>query len=81
MSTIICGVALLIALDLLEVHGPDGQTAFLNSHEITALRAPTKSDMTRHFPKGSGCIVTLTDSKFVAVVETCAELRATLSRH
>ena len=66
---------LAVALQLLELHGPDGQVAWVNSHEITALRAPTKTDMTRYFPRKSGCIITLTDGKFLAVIETCPSIR------
>lgn len=70
--------ALLIALDLLEVHGPDGQIALVNTHEIATLREPATFDLRRHFAKGSRCIILTTDGKFLAVVETCAELRAAL---
>ena len=70
---------MLVAIDLLEVHGPDGQTAFINTHEIASLREPTTFDLRRHFPKGSRCIILTTDGKFLAVVETCGELRALLS--
>lgn len=74
----IWALAILIALDLLEVHGPDGQTAFVNVHEIASLRAPNYADLGR-FAKGSHCIVLTTDGKFLAVVEPCSELRARLS--
>lgn len=72
-------VALLVALDLLEVHGPDGQTAFINTHEIASMRAPNSGDLGWHFAKGSKCIILTTDGKWLAVVETCAELRAALN--
>lgn len=66
---------LLIALDLIELKGPDGQTAWVNTHEITGLRAPVQGDLRRHFPNGTQCIVTLTDGKFVSAVEPCTALR------
>ena len=68
-----------MALELLEVHGPDGQTAFINTHEIATLREPATFDLRRHFARGTRCIVLTTDGKFLAVVETCGELRALLS--
>lgn len=63
------------------MHGPDGQIALINTHEIASMRAPNSGDLGRHFAKGSRCIVLTTDGKFLAVVETCGELRATLSGH
>lgn len=79
MSTAIRIAVLIAALDLLEVHGPDGQMAFVNVHEIASIRAPTTFDLGRHFAKGSKCVLLTTDGKFLAVVETCAEIRALLS--
>ena len=70
--------ALLIALDLLEVHGPDGQIALVNVNEIASIRAPTAADLGRHFAKGAKCVLLTTDGKFLAVVETCAEIRKAL---
>lgn len=67
-------------LELLELHGPDGQTAWVAPAQITSLRAPTATDLGRHFARGSRCIVTLTDSKFVAVVEDCPAIRGMLAR-
>lgn len=67
-------------LELLELHGPDGQTAWVAPAQITSLRAPTAADLGRHFTPGIRCIVTLTDSKFVAVAETCEAIRAMLAR-
>ena len=72
-------VLLLVALDLLEVHGPDGQTALINIHEIASIRAPNATDLGRHFARGARCIVLTTDGKWLAVTETCSEIRAALS--
>lgn len=71
-------LALMVALDLLEVHGPDGQVAFINAHEIATLREPVTFDLRRHFAKGTRCIVLTTDGKFLSVTETCGEIRAAL---
>ena len=70
---------MLIALELLEVHGPDGQVALINTHEIASIREPNAADLGRRFAKGSRCVVLTTDGKWLAVTETCAELRALLS--
>lgn len=69
---------LLAAIELLEVHGPDGQVAMINTHEIATLREPAAFDLRRHFARGTRCIVLTTDGKFLAVTESCGELRAML---
>jgi hypothetical protein len=68
----------LAFIALLEVHGPDGQTAYVNEHEISTLREPAAHDL-RHFARGTHCIVVTTNGKFVATVETCATLRQRLT--
>lgn len=65
----------LAAIQLVELHGPDGQTVYINEREISTLRQPTKLDMEQHFHKGTHCIVVTTNGKFVAVVETCRAIR------
>lgn len=72
-------LVLFVTLELLELHGPEGQTVWVNTHEITAIRAPNRADLAR-FTKGAGCIITLTDTKFLAVVETCSTIRDKLTK-
>lgn len=68
-------LALLIALDLIELHGPDGQTAYVNAHEISTLRAPNSTDLGRSFARGVHCIVSTTNGKFIAATEPCTAIR------
>lgn len=77
------GAALLLSssVEFLELHGPDGQIAFVNTHEISSLRAPTQRDLHRAFPKNTQCIVVTTNGKFIAVTETCRVIRDQLTRH
>lgn len=70
----ICGSA-HAGEQLLELHGPDGQRAYVAPRQIASLRTPTAFDLQRHFAAGTKCIVLTTDGKFVAVVETCAAIR------
>ena len=67
-------VIVLAALELLEVHGPDGQVAYVNTYAISSLRQPTNSDL-RHFAPGTHCIVVTSNGKFHATIETCRQLR------
>lgn len=66
---------LLAALELLELHGPDGQVAWLNEASITSLRAPNARDLRTSFPKGVRCIVVGVNGKFLAVTESCEQIR------
>lgn len=66
---------LIGGVDFIEVHGPDGQKAFINPHEITSLREPTNVDLSLHFQRGAHCIVVTTNGKFLATKEHCEEIR------
>lgn len=65
---------LITAFELLELHGPDGQTVFINDRQISSLRMPIANDL-KHFVKGTKCIVVTVDGKFIAVVESCTKIR------
>jgi hypothetical protein len=66
-------------LEFIEVHGPDGQRAFLNPKAISSLREPVGTDL-KHFTGSVRCVVVTTNGKFIAVVETCPGIRDTLDK-
>lgn len=68
------------ATDLLELHGPDGQTVLINPGQINSLRQPTSVDLRRFFPKSTRCVVLTTDGKFIAVVEVCGAIRDMMTK-
>ena len=68
-------LALTAAVQLIELHGPDGQRFFVNTHDIASLREPTGVDMRRYFAAGAKCIVVATSGKFIATIETCPTIR------
>lgn len=72
--------SLLVGIQLLEVHGPDGQLVYINPAEISSLRQPTNADLGRYFPRTVHCIIVTTNGKFVAAVEMCNVLRDRLIR-
>lgn len=61
-------VALIAALEMIELTGPDQQMIEVNRNEIVSLRAPRVSD---HFAPGTRCLVFTTDGKYIAVTQTC----------
>jgi hypothetical protein len=59
---------LMAGLSLIMLHGPGGQYLEINSEQISSVRIPRSND---HFPKGTRCILTMTNGKLNAVMETC----------
>lgn len=86
LAIVACALVILLAtcsgdrIDFLEVHGPDGQVAWVNVAEISTLRAPTANDLHRYFPPGTHCVISTTNAKFVAAVEPCSVIRDRLSQ-
>ena len=58
----------------LELHGPNGQMIKVNVDQITSLRMPQAS-AGDHFPKGTKCILKMTNGSINAVVESCEAIR------
>lgn len=56
---------------LLLLHGPGGQPVEVNAGQIVSLRPPRVGT---HFSPGTGCLVFMTDGKFIAVRENCPEI-------
>ena len=71
---------LISGVEFIELHGPDGQRAFLNQRAISSLREPVDTDL-KHFTKSVRCVVVTTNGKFIAVVETCTDIRDRLGSH
>lgn len=70
------GAWLLIVLHLLVLHRADGGEVMIAPGQVTSLRAP-KGPL-RDLSPYAHCIVGLTDGKFVAVLETCTEVKRQL---
>lgn len=63
----------LVAATWLLLHGPDGQIVYLNTAQITNIRAPRGEG---HFGAGVRCLVFMTDSKYVGVLQNCTAVHA-----
>ena len=66
-------ITLWALLHLIQLHGPDGQTIDINPNEVSSLRAPRKTE--DHFPKGTACVVIMTNGRINLVVEDCETIR------
>ena len=73
-------VATAAAVELIELHGPEGQRAFVNTLSISSLREPFDRDLRTHFARGTRCVVVLMSGRFMAVRESCDEIRALMAR-
>jgi hypothetical protein len=70
---------LLATIELVALHGPDGQSVWVNVAQITSIRSPLAADQDQHFAKGTRCIVVMVSGKFVATREDCSEVRALIN--
>ena len=64
----------LAALQLIFVHGPDGQRIELNVDQISSIREPRERE--GHFAREVQCLVFMTNGKWIGVIETCDEVLA-----
>jgi hypothetical protein len=72
-------IAALIAASLIALHTPPHARIDLNPAQIVMLREPR--DHETLLSQEAECIVLTVDGKFVAVVETCDQVRALLAGH
>jgi uncharacterized cupin superfamily protein len=64
-------------IELLTLHVIDGRTVYVNPKQIISLARPGDN---QSFAKGARCIITLADTKFVSVTESCDEVRGAMSK-
>ena len=62
-----------IVFHLVLLHGPAGQTIEINPDQVVTLREPRADE--GHFPKGTRCVVNMTDGKLNVVREDCSTIR------
>jgi hypothetical protein len=67
---------LLVALNLIFVHGPDQQRIEVNTDEISSIREPREAE--GHFASEIKCLLFMTNGKFIGVTETCDDVLATI---
>jgi uncharacterized protein YlzI (FlbEa/FlbD family) len=70
---------LLATIELVALHGPDGQQVWINAQQITSIRQPLPADVDQHFPARTRCVVVMVSGKFVATRESCDEVRALIN--
>jgi len=61
-------------VSLIELHGPTNQIIYVNPHEIASVREPLSVNQ-RHFAAGTRCIVVMANGNFIAVSNTCSDVR------
>lgn len=59
-----------VLIPLLFLHGPSGREIEVNAYDIASIAEPRDT----HFGAGTKCVITLSNSKFVAVREPCSEI-------
>lgn len=64
----------IVALMLLQFHGPTGARIDLNAEAITSIRDPSAMPE-GHWSKATRCIILVDNSPPISVSETCDEVR------
>lgn len=59
------------AVVLIVLHGADGKEVTINADQVTSLRSKSVKNAEGHFTAKAECMISLTDGKFVAVIEDC----------
>lgn len=66
---------IIVAIALVQLTGPNGrQRIDINPAEVTSIR-DSHDAREGHLAKGTKCVVVMTSGKFVAVSESCEEVR------
>ena len=63
---------------LITLHGPNGQEIDINPNEVSSIRELSSSVPEGHFPKGTRCLVIMSNNRVTAVNEDCGTVRALL---
>jgi hypothetical protein len=67
----------VLLLQLIGVHGADGQGVGINIDQIASIREPRGEG---HFDKDIKCLVFMADGKFLGVIESCPEVAEKIGR-
>jgi hypothetical protein len=68
-------LAVVLALELIQLTGPERQVIQVNPNVIVSLRAPRVNE---HFAPGAKCLVHTGDGKIIVVLETCEQVNRLL---
>jgi hypothetical protein len=66
---------MLVAVTLIMLHTPGGQPVEINPRLVTSLHHKLPGEDNKLITDDANCVVMLADGKFVAVTESCYEVR------
>jgi hypothetical protein len=66
---------LIVALLLVNLTGPTGHHVYVNPDEVSSIRDVAHG---AHWGPGTRCVLIMTSGKFLAVHETCEQVRRAL---
>jgi hypothetical protein len=61
-------------LALVLLHAPQGHEIYINPDTVTTMRSPP-AEKNKHFTDEAKCMLNTSDGKFIAVIESCDEVR------
>lgn len=62
---------IIAATVLMLLHAPGGYEVRINPRAVTALRARSDDQPNKHFTEAARCMISLSDGKYVTVIEAC----------
>jgi hypothetical protein len=65
---------------LVGLHTPNGHVFEINPAEISSAREPLDLGRGRHWADGTHCVLVMTNGRFNAVAETCAEVESKMEQ-
>jgi hypothetical protein len=60
---------------LVLLHGPHGHGILVNPAMVTSMQAARQGKPNAHISEAVRCLINTSDGKFVAVIETCDQVR------
>lgn len=71
--------AVAATIRLIVFHSPDGHEVHINPAEVTSLRGKhDAAESNKLFTDNVSCMISLSDGKYVTVVETCPQVRGAI---
>jgi hypothetical protein len=72
-------LALVIAMQLVQLTGPNGQVIYINPVDVVTIRQPTVG--ADHFHTAVKCVIFTVDGRWLGVVESCADVERLIEKY
>jgi hypothetical protein len=70
-----------LAAGLVLLHSPNGHGILINPAAVTSMQAAVPGKANANISEAVRCLINTSDGKFVAVIETCDQVREALRKN